>query len=489
MMNENFDHIDKFFEQKIGSSEAGPPSQGWDRLAASIEAQSTKPAMVLVSRKWLSWILIISLTSSLGIVLLSDQRALEPIAGTFETERTIQKASSSRINKEKTEIETITTRPSPSPIARHGKTEIQKENSRINETKDQRSIKAIENIIDDVVSKSDINDPRVLALQQNNTPDNHTFNRFNLIPNNGASLASNLPPLLPIMVDSFANQQYKNPFVTVVSRKVNPKKFHQNPTIWEFSVFTSLVGTLHNISTDNPEARPLLNKINNDLTIKSAKENGIRFAACNRFLYAETGLWFSEINYQESYQYDRTETQTVTSWESYSFWDINHDTIDWYCQVQGTDSLWIPIVEETQTEILDSIPYTRTDTINSTVDYLLANRYRYIEVPLIVGFKYYRGKVTILTKSGVVTNILRDVSAYSISGTNEGDIYQITKPDLPSFTFDIYAGLETRYHFANRFFVFGDLYYRKALQAYQSRHTIIRRLDSYGLKIGIGFQY
>ena len=77
-MSKDLEHIDKFFEQKIGGSEFGPPDLGWAELSNSIDKRRGFSAFFKKTRKTLTGLLSILLITSWGIFSFADQMNITP---------------------------------------------------------------------------------------------------------------------------------------------------------------------------------------------------------------------------------------------------------------------------------------------------------------------------------------------------------------------------------------------------------------------------
>ena len=486
-MNDKFNHIDNFFEKKIGASEMGPPQQGWDRLAASIEDQRSKPSF-LVWRRWFTSLVIFSFNLSLAVILWGDQQARQA----DNANHLISENSTSKSHLNTEEQNKINLSNNFFPIE-HNKTIV---SSKANKTFKSSNL-SIENANLKTSKNTNTHDLafssplRHTTLETEKVPGTTSVNAPQTILNSnkriGNPLAS-LSHLLLIDIDPLLQPRGFSPLLFPEKLKKRKDKFRQIPLSWSLSVYSTTGIIQSTISTQNSELFPLTKKIREGLSNEKFSERGLRLSAHFKHLYLGTGVSFSEINQQVFYSFPQTIMDTVDFWIHYTYWQTIHDTIDWYCQV-GTDTTWIPIIEDTQEEALDSLPATRIDTINTTLDTLLRNRFNYVEIPLIVGYTFYKGRYSITLKSGIITGILQTVSAQTLSGVTPDKIYSVRKPDMPVFTFDVYSGIETRYFFGSRYFVFGDVFIRKPVTTFYSAHDINRKLSRYGLKLGIGIHF
>ena len=176
----------------------------------------------------------------------------------------------------------------------------------------------------------------------------------------------------------------------------------------------------------------------------------------------------------------------------WSFWDTSYveiDTIDSYYQIVGSDTSWIYITESNTINLSDSSYSIVTDTLKDEKSHTFSNRYKYIEIPLIIGYSINNGRFTTSLKAGVITSFLWNAQGKSITGQSANDIYSITHDDFPSVRLDLYSAIETRYLIRTRYFIFGEAYYRQTVSPFTKQNHISYRFNSYGLKLGAGMYF
>jgi hypothetical protein len=502
-MSKDLEHIDKFFEQKLGSSQVGPPSQGWTKLSESIDSQKGVFIFFAGSNRLFSAIFIMFLTVSWGILSYSDcqdqNNELPIISSQITSIPTNKKEHSESIKFNKNKRNKYEHQETTSNLA----TDHIKNSDLINDIPEKPT--NIHKITIPTSSTENTTQSLVRTTQQSNT-DFPTYNsslalvvdaKETSVPENsptGTSLSNNWDIqnsiffLSPIWIESIGyTKRGQGNLTGIVPSAVN-KNFKANPLSWTLSAYSSVQRINTTIRSSNEENIPLVDKIRSGLSEYSSSEYGIRLTATARHWHFETGLSMVSINQQELYKFNRILFDTVNYYDPYNYFKTIFDTIASYAQV-GTDTVWIPIVEERQIEVLDSVPASRVDSISYVHDTLFANNYRYYEVPLMLGYSFRKGRFTYILKSGIVAGILRDVSAYSLRGETEDHILKIEKADFPAFSFDLITGFEARYFIGNNYYLFSDLFYRKNLTPFYSTLNISRRMEKYGIKLGIGIHF
>ncbi len=244
-----------------------------------------------------------------------------------------------------------------------------------------------------------------------------------------------------------------------------------------------------NISSSQTESGQVVNFIKQGLTEVSTQSYGIGLSTNLRHWYFETGLEIAVIEQQEQYYFPDFEFTDNSFWDRFTYTDTQIDTLFYTWQHVNNDTIWTPVLETTTVTVLDSTFVEVFDTTDLSVNAAFANTYKYIEVPMITGYMWSKGKMDIVLKAGAVAGFLTGASGSSVSGTNSESIYALDKTQFPSIRFDIYSGLEARYHIGSRYFIFGDVYYRKPLSSFYSWQGINRENSRYGIKMGLGLYF
>jgi hypothetical protein len=267
------------------------------------------------------------------------------------------------------------------------------------------------------------------------------------------------------------------------------KERKQRRNNYAISAYYSQMINRTDVSTADSEFRTTADQLQNGISETGASTIGLGVSTNFRHLYLETGISLTEIDQNENYFWDR---YTFTD---NSFWDVNSysitsfDTIGYYYQYVNNDSIWVPVVKEITNHYSDSSFVSKIDTAQSRTDTLFSNQYKYLEIPLIAGYMFSKGKTDFIAKTGVYASLLNKVEAYSIAGSDETSVYVLQKSHFPSISFDLYASLEARYHISSRYFIFGDVFYRKPINSFYSWQGLNRESSKYGIKMGMGIYF
>ncbi|HNQ66747.1 MAG TPA: hypothetical protein PKN32_00075 [Bacteroidales bacterium] len=186
--------------------------------------------------------------------------------------------------------------------------------------------------------------------------------------------------------------------------------------------------------------------------------------------------------------YDTVTTYQYNYFENHN-WD--YDTImilDLDEYLQG-NIVYIEYVDSCMFYFTDSVLLTHRDSVQ--IDKLInaENTYHIVDVPIIVGYEFSYGNLSITPKAGLITSFLtkRAGTGYNIMS---GEIVNAT--DLPSNTilFDYYAGINFQYRISKNTAIFIEPHLRSDINSlYKSSYAISEKSMKYGLKTGISIRF
>ncbi|MBU0763910.1 MAG: hypothetical protein KJ607_03640 [Bacteroidetes bacterium] len=193
-------------------------------------------------------------------------------------------------------------------------------------------------------------------------------------------------------------------------------------------------------------------------------------AGANAALSHKNIIFQTGINYSG---FGETYTNYVNTLERKDFYDYfssghyNYDTI-MFTQVDSMlegSSYQVPYVCSTWVETTDSALVTDIDTIRSgPVDF--RNTYRYLEIPVAIGYELKHNRFTYSLKAGLITGIFLNASGKTLS--LQDDLYSTDlSAELPfnKFAFSTTAALGVTYDAGHRIGIFGEVYYRHRLNS------------------------
>jgi hypothetical protein len=322
-------------------------------------------------------------------------------------------------------------------------------------------------------------------IQQSNIPDREsrikdqaTINLYEALPIYNTLPQRGFAPMMHQENQTIAlKQEYLSPPV---------QKSGYNPLSWAVSAYLAPQQPSVLLESDDSEGDALLTYIESGLQQPSVFNGGIRVEARGRNFLIESGLSFLKISQKAKYQTQDISYKLRTTWEYRDSSYTKIDTIDSYYQIVGSDTSWFYVTQTATVNLHDSTPTTHIDTLREDLAHKFSNRYKYLEIPLIVGYSFNKGRFTTSVKAGVINSFLWKAYGKSISGNSKNDIYTFTHDDFPAIRFDGYLGLETRYFIGSRYFVFGEAFYRQSFGPFINRNNISYHFNSYGLKLGAG---
>ncbi|MCF8373964.1 MAG: hypothetical protein K9H64_20235 [Bacteroidales bacterium] len=262
-----------------------------------------------------------------------------------------------------------------------------------------------------------------------------------------------------------------------------------NPLSWAVSAYLAPQQPSVLLQSEDLEGEALLTYIESGLQQPSVFNGGIRMEVRGRNFLLESGISFLQISQKGKYQTLDIFNRDTTLWD---FWDSSFtkiDTLDSYFQVFGNDTTWFYITQTNEITDTGSTSYDSTITTREDLTHTFTNRYKYLEIPLIMGYSFTKSRLTTSVKAGVISSFLWQSHGQSISGLSKNDIYSFTHDDFPAIRLDLYSALELRYFFGPRYFVFGEAYYRQSFSPFIVRENISYRFNSYGLKLGAGVYF
>ena len=130
-----------------------------------------------------------------------------------------------------------------------------------------------------------------------------------------------------------------------------------------------------------------------------------------------------------------------------------------------------------------------TDTILNYVPRNEISRIRYIDVPLIAGYRLPIGPLIAIPKAGIIVSILQSAQGNLIDGPGSADILPINQSLLPKLRMDLYLALEATYPLGGPYYLSAEGFFRRSLSDEYYTPYISRRLNRNGIKIGIGMNF
>ncbi len=160
-----------------------------------------------------------------------------------------------------------------------------------------------------------------------------------------------------------------------------------------------------------------------------------------------------------------------------------------------TDTTWNTHVDSVEVIVNNSIINTEKDTTYETVYdtviqhyyYEYANRYTYLQIPIILGYKFGKGKLTYTASGGIINEFFLNAKGRGISYTNAYEVVDVNKA-FPFMKYNVsyYLGAGIEYKLENNISFFAEGFYRKNVNsAFKNSFVLRKRFANYGIKTGI----
>ncbi|MCF8295070.1 MAG: hypothetical protein K9I34_03310 [Bacteroidales bacterium] len=261
---------------------------------------------------------------------------------------------------------------------------------------------------------------------------------------------------------------------------------HHHRMLWDVSAFASVQTNTSRYSTKNSENISLAEARTQSIEEMSDRTAGVRLSTQYRRFLLETGFSFAELKQTESYSLNSFQIDNYWQ-EVYGTHPVSYFDTSWYYQYVYGDTVWIPAVQNYIVQVPDTSLISVSDTTKIQLDTSFLNTYSHFEVPFLAGYLLGQGTFEVFLKAGVIGKYFTGIKGYSTLGPWVKDIYALDIEKISRFGVDSYVGAEFRYHPGYRFYIFGDIYYRRSLLSPADSYGFIRTEEKYGLKFGLGY--
>lgn len=222
-----------------------------------------------------------------------------------------------------------------------------------------------------------------------------------------------------------------------------------------------------------------------------SKMFGIGFNYHHQFTTISSGAYLS--NYYENFNYLVSDylIDTVLAYRYFTTTNIKIDTIEFF----NIDSLLIgdTVIEcyfdTTRITKLDSTLFSKVDSVEYKKYDKSENHYRFIEIPLIFSFNFYKPKVTISPQIGIITSFFVNSNGKIVSLADINQSVDIDKETKSSkINFSLYGGVRINYFLSTRFDFFTSGYIKRGLNSLYADYPIVSRFNTFGLSFGLRYK-
>ncbi len=253
------------------------------------------------------------------------------------------------------------------------------------------------------------------------------------------------------------------------NRRKNNKRPKNNSNFFSVSIFMGPAYSQADISGHNPEYLSIRrdNEANHSSWTIGAD---IKLNLKNWII--TTGLNYSEYYQNRSYKNSYLEYSPENSYYNYdTTWAWFFDPPDIGVPVvAGIDSNWV--------EVYNDI----------TIDNSGLNRLKYIEVPLLVGYRYNANLISIELNTGIYMGFLMYSSVKVPDVVNNDEIVNMRHTNKTMLSYTVNASVY--FHVDRNISLFVSPYFKNNLNSvFNSNYPVKQRFNSYGLNFGVNFRF
>lgn len=479
-------NIDKLFEDSLGNAEFSPDSSAWENISQNLD--SKPKSIVFRSRykifmSYAASVIVLALTSFLLIRSCNNSSLIASNSTSKEIVETTKNNSNANVNAEVNKnrindnpaIESIN---EINRVLKESKSEnINNDLSKVisddvtNEITEVISNNSANNIISDEINEEaeDIYKPVKTAnkLKSKIGENSISFSNFKTISNR------QLLGDISLLELDFKHDPFK---YRIASNSIQ-------------SSYDFTFGPANNISSGS-----LIN--DNHKRYKYLSNNAVNsynYSLNYKFelnkYFVKTG--FNILNTGEIADLEITNRYNDTS-SSFMDYTINqyytYDSLDWWVDPNNPNDTLVVYESILHTDTIDS-RWVRVDSFyNSKSNRVIQSNIRYVELPLIVGYRHQFGsRFSMAVSAGVGLAIKTGDEGFFI---NEGELTKITKENSPyrDIAYNMIINMRLQYKLSNRFSLIAVPTYRKNLTSiYKENFGVNRLYESYSLNFGVNY--
>lgn len=325
----------------------------------------------------------------------------------------------------------------------------------------------------------------------NNQSNNLYFKLDRLIKNNTYTLTYKPTPF--DIADNVINGIPEQDVITYDTLGVD---YHGNPILSErsyFAIDAYFSPFFHNYNTAllNSELETNYNLYKDNINPELSYSAGLGFAYSYKNFRLETGIGYLELHeaFNASTSVYEINTHTYYDhfntdiWEPYTVLILD---LDEYLQgnivyIQHTDSILTVVPDSTLVTVTDSTLISKENNASSS--------YKFIDVPLVGGYEFKMGKVSITPKAGIIGSLLinRNGTYFDMS---ENNVISCEHSSNTKFLFDYYTALNLQYQLGEHTSIYLEPYLRADINSmYDANYAIDQKSRKYGLRTGIYFKF
>ena len=248
-----------------------------------------------------------------------------------------------------------------------------------------------------------------------------------------------------------------------------------------------------NYTVSNNENNNLVDKLksssNNNLAYSFGADIGYNFKNISLI----SGINYTQFNEKFNAEYEEINIKQINYWEYNNSTQTIYDTTNYInidSLMQG-DTTYVQIIDSTEITVTDSSLASENDTSITNKNMKYINKYKYIEIPLIIEYTFNRAnKISPFIRTGLITGLHIKTQGFTYSTQNNQQLIENT--DLPYIkaNFWLLFGAGINYKLNDKFSVLVYPYYRYHLNSIIADKTYYRQsLNNMGINFGFRYKF
>ena len=244
-------------------------------------------------------------------------------------------------------------------------------------------------------------------------------------------------------------------------------------------------------SSENTETAANVGTLNSNSSGDLSYGAWLTYNYFNKNLGFETGFMFSRHNFSYNHHYMESGIDTTFYWDYFNSEAYRYDTT-WYINLdtllQTGDTLFVPSVDSTMVQVIDSTYKTRLDTTFLPKSAKYHYSYTYLEIPIIGKFSILDGKFFLNIATGVLPSFLISKSGNMLS------VETNTIIDAKDIAFDygfslaVYGALDLGFRVSDRCAIHLEPYFKKSVFSTIKNDHLLIKTDAWGVNFGISYR-
>ncbi len=206
----------------------------------------------------------------------------------------------------------------------------------------------------------------------------------------------------------------------------------------------------------------------------------------------QTGLSYTNLTDKPNYQYlsfrkDSILVTQINHGGHYNYFDVNILNLD--SLLLDDDSVYFTIHDSIFIATIDTILTYQTTILKTLEHKKTYNSYSYVELPLIAGYTFSQGKISLTLRAGIIAGILTKTSGYLPSPYSEFGTINVENNSTRKIMYSGITGIEAEYDASKRIsIIFSPIYRFNLSSVFKNNYIIDERFKSLGFKLDIKYK-